>query len=574
MRLSVPWLLVLLVPLVVCGALWWPVPLHLGTMRPLTAFSDSHVWVFEHLWRALVEGRPIEPTCAAGYPTARSFRPIAGVPAAAWLALRPLLGPLAAANLVQLLALPLSSAAAFVFLRRLGVAARVGAPLAVTYALCPNLLGTLATGEISNTQAWIVPVYGLALLLAQQSWWGLLAVAGAGLLAAVTSPYLALALPLLAGVAALAAWAHPALRNARVRLSAAVPALGLGLAPAWLLYQADRAGGGASVFRPARANPLAGLELPHPPPVATLDSLLWHTARPPGSPYETLHVATLGVPLLLAAGAGVLLTVGRGRGPSARRGVAVGIGVLVVGVVLALGPWVGVGDHLLTLGGNRVPTPVAALEALGWPTRMGGLYFRYSVVAAFGAVVVAGAGLPGSPRAVGALWLLCALNVAQGVHASGPLWPRPSAPVLEAAHLAEIAGSDGAVLELPLQGPTDAQLGQAALLRSVVHRRPTSALPRSVVQPDDPTHRLWRDATRGSDGARARAQLREAGVRYVVLPAALSGFVTPSRARIDALLGQADLDGELIVWDLGPTVPQCVEVTPPTRRPPRHPRGR
>lgn len=561
-------LLALVLPFGVCCLLWWPVPLSPGSVRPLTAFSDSHVWVFEHLWRGMVEGAALEPTCAAGYPAARSFRPIAGVPAGLWFVLRPLLGPLAAANLVQILALPLTSLATWGLLRRLGVAGRAALPLAVTFALCPNLLGTFATGEVSNTQGWILPLAGLALLQVRDRWSGLLWVTAVGLLAALTSPYLALALPLVLGGAVVWGFVFRERHGVRLRLSASLAALAAGLAPAWWLYQPDRAGGGGSLFRPARANLLAGLDLPHPAPVATLDSLLWHSAAPPGSPYETVHVAALGLPLVAAVC--VAVASGLRAEASSRQEVGRALALLAGGATLSLGPWVAVGDHLVSIAGSRLPTPVFLLEQVGWPTRMGGLYFRYSLVATLGAVLTVGVGARNTRRWCFGLWVMCALNLGQALGSSGPLWPRPVAPVAGAAALASVAGSDGAVLELPLQGPTDAQLGQAALLRAVVHRRPTTALPRSVVQKDDPTRRLWRDATRGSDGAEARTVLQEGGVRYLVLPMELQEHVRPTRPRLERLFGPPLESEGLLLWDLGPTTPSCVVVSPPRGPSPGH----
>ena len=217
---------------------------------------------------------------------------------------------------------------------------------------------------------------------------------------------------------------------------------------------------------------------------------------------------------------------------------------------------------------------MALLELVGWPTRRGGLYFRYSVVAALGAVLLVGTVAKDTRRWVLGLWGLCLLNVGQAVVSSGPLWPRPSAPIKGAGLLAQLAGTDGAVLELPLQGPTDAHLGQAALLRAVVHRRPTTALPRSVVQPDDPTHRLWRDATRGSDPAGAQASLREAGIRLVVLPLELDAHVQPPLSRLETLLGPPATAEGLWVWDLGAATASCAAVTPRRAQPPARRRAR
>ena len=566
-----PLLVALVVPLGVAGALWWPVPLYLSTLRPLTAFSDSHVWVFEHLWGGL-HGAPVDPTCAAGYPAARSFRPIAGVPALMWMGLRPILGALAAANLVQLLALPLSSIAAFAVLRRSTAAAPLPAALlAATYALCPNLLGTLATGEISNTQAWILPAWMLAVGWARLQWRGLAAVGLVGAAAALTSPYLALALPLVAGCA----WLVGARRRdgAWAREGAGIVALGLGLLPAWFLFRPDQAGGGASVFRPARADLNPGLDLPMPSPVAALDQLLVGSSHSAGSPYETVHVAALGLPLLAAAG--WALWRGR-RDRTAAWGW--GLGLAVGGTLLAMGPWVAAGGRLLTVGGMRVPTPVALLEAVGWPTAMGGLYFRYGVVAVLGLVLLVADRLSGR-GAVPVSGAILATNLAFGLSVAGVSWPIATAPVAGHAWLAERADQpgpddDGAALELPLQGPTDAHLGQAALLRAVVHGRATSGLPRSVVNPADPTRRLWMDATRAGSRDSVRAALVASGVRLVLLPAELAPHADPPLDRLRALLGEPDLDGDLIAWDLGPASPTCVALPPPSRRPPPSQRGR
>ena len=566
-----PPLVALLVPLGVAGALWWPVPLHLAELRPLTAFSDSHVWVFEHLWGGL-HGAPVDPTCAAGYPAERSFRPIAGVPALLWMLLRPLTGALAAANVVQLLALPLSSIAAFAVLRRSTAAAPLTAALlAATYALCPNLLGTLATGEISNTQAWILPAWMLAMGWARDRWSGLGAVALVGAAAALTSPYLALALPLVAG----AAWLVGARRRDRrwAREGAAIAALGVGLLPAWFLYRPDQAGGGASVFRPARADLQPGLDLPVPSPVAALDHLLVGSGHVAGSPFETVHVAALGLPLLAAAA--WALWAGR-RERTAAWGW--GLGLAAGGVMLAMGPWVAAGGRLLTVGGMRVPTPVALLEAVGWPTAMGGLYFRYGVVAVLGLALLVADRLRGRPAVAVAGGILVS-NLAFGLGVAGVSWPVTTAPVAGQAWLAERSdqpgpADDGAALELPLQGPTDAHLGQAALLRAVVHGRQTSGLPRSVVNPADPTRRLWMDAVRGGSPERVRAALVSGGVRLVLLPAELALHADPPVDRLRELLGEPDLESDLIAWDLGPAAPSCVVLPPPSRRPPPTQRGR
>ena len=50
LRPLLPPLVCFLACLVALVALSWPMPAHLGTWHLLTAFGDSHAWVFE--WRS------------------------------------------------------------------------------------------------------------------------------------------------------------------------------------------------------------------------------------------------------------------------------------------------------------------------------------------------------------------------------------------------------------------------------------------------------------------------------------------------------------------------------------------
>ena len=76
--------------------------------------------------------------------------------------------------------------------------------------------------------------------------------------------------------------------------------------------------------------------------------------------------------------------------------------------------------------------------------------------------------------------MLIALQITDSVRGTETEWPRMAQPIAGAEVLATLEGPDGAVLELPIQGPTDAWFGQSALLRAVIHGRPTSALPRGI----------------------------------------------------------------------------------------------
>ena len=545
-RLSL--LLAVGLPLVVCGALWWPIPVQLDHWHVHTAFADSHVWVFDRIARGLFGDLPLAD-CMAGYPTEQTMRAIGWAPGLAAIALRPFLGALGAANLVQLLSLPVSALVAAVLVRRVtGTDPRVAAMLGAAFGLSPTLLGTFATGEISNTQAWLLPGMVLAVQAAmngsKRAWLG---VAALGFTAPFTSPYYALAMPVLVGLLVL-----PSLRVAPQRLRA-VGVLGLlagALLPAWAYYSGDSAGGRTSLFRPARAQTTVPTELPHPAPVAQPETLLWHSAPAPGSDVETLHITALGLALLALAAWGLW----RGRG---QKGWGLGLGLFVGGVLAAMGPLLYLGGQLRGVGTVPVYLPVALLELLDWPTKQGGLYYRYAVIAELGLVLLGGLALRGRAHA---RWIAAAvllLHVAEGVQASGPWTERTRSAVAGRGVLSRLAGSDGAVLELPAQGPTDGWFGQGALLRAVYHRRPTTGLPRGIKDRHHPVHLVVNHAFRQAAPDKVKQTLQNAGYRLVVLPEDLAPHVKQSFSQLTRGLGTPTHADGLYIWDLGPTAPAC-----------------
>ena len=530
-----PALLAAIATLAVVIGLCWPLGLDLGDAHLLTPFGDSHAWVFDWMGRHLPALPPT--TCEAGYPELRAIRPIGWAPALVSLPLRALGGPLFAANLLQLLSLPLTAAATALLLARWTDAPPgVVAPLSAAVALSAPLLGHLATGELPNTQAWILPLglFFADLALKRPTW--SLALAGLGLLAAFTSPYYGLALPLILLGVGIARLKQPQ-SIPHGLLAAAL--LGLAMVPAWLYFQPDQAGGGQSLFQPA-LKAAATLRLPWPSPVATLDGLLLGPGRPQGSPFEPRHVATIGILWPLAG----LLFRRAGRGRQAGLALAVG------GILLALGPTLAVGEQLFSVGGRVFPLPVALLEALHYPTRIGGLYYRYSFLAILGFALIVAAGLPRRWMA----WGLASLLLLDALRGTGLDWPRPVEAVSDAAWLEEIAGTDGAVLELPLQGPTDSQLGQGAMLRALFHRRPTTGIPRDRQGGADPARAALTAALAGPDPAEA---LRAAGYRWILLLDELDWYSKPDRAALEAALGPPTHTGALMAWDLGPTSPAC-----------------
>lgn len=538
-------------------ALAWPLPLHLGQWHMLTAWGDSHIWVMEWTLRhllALDPGGLVRPTDDAGYPVPRDLRSVGGAALLLYAPLRLLLDPLAAGTLTHLFVLPASATITALAMGALLPDSRpaLRAPLAVAYALGPTVLSTLGMGEISNTQAWVLPAFLWACQAAfpfggpdrpaRAPWIALVA-----LLGGLSSPYLGLALPLLG-----LGWAL--LRRRLGGAALLLLCLLIGLLPVRAWFGGAGSGKDSLVAPAPRAQqgPPAGRALPHPPPVATPDSLLFGLTPPPRSPYEPTHISYLGLPLLLAA-----LILGRRQ--------RLGLVLFSGGVTLALGPWLAVDGRYPSLAGHALPLPVAALEALGYPTRQGGLYFRYAILAELGLALMLLGGLSSRPswkpgRALALAWALAILHIADSVRATMPRWPLRSEPVAGLDALREMGRvpldpQRPAVLELPLQGPTDGHFGQAGVLRALFHRRKTSSLLRDVRPHEDRAREVMNEARRQPE--RAAAVLMEAGFGWVVLPDELARFSQPDPRVLRALLGEPWSEAQgLRVWRLSAAQPQ------------------
>ena len=563
MRSWIPYAVVFAAVLLIVVALSWPMPLYLNDWHMLTLFGDSHVWAFDRVARALLSGDlPLE-TSDAGYPQERLFRIIGWGPLLLTMPTRVFLSPLGAANLAQLLALPLSAVAAAALVRRWTDAdGWTAAAMGAIYGLCPTLLATYGMGEISTTAAWILP--GLLLVMdgavRSAAWrWGLF---GFGLLSAFTSPAYGMVIPLLAlgwaawvGFAAikraggLSEHAGEALRPVlRVLLIVAVS-----LAPA-VAYYAPHSGADAeslSVFKPARLR-VDDLRLPSPSPVARPHALLWEGGEGVIDRQDAQHSVYLGL-LLLGAAVGLSVwPVSRG-GRGARAGLALAIG----GLVLAMGPRLGWGDAYVRVGGWALGLPVALLEAIGYPTAQSGLYFRYTVIAELGLALIVAAGLSRLPRAAWIAGGLALLQVGDSVRATGVLWPRPGEPIPGLSQLREIRGDtkDGAVLDLPTAGLGAGRVGVEALLRATVHGRPTSALPRDSSSSESLAVKIMDEA---STYTFPRVALREAGFRYVVLPMDRIRELSASEQAFVAKLGMPASTDALRIWDLGPATERSV----------------
>lgn len=538
-----------LVPLALALALGWPLALDLGGSFHPSAFGPSHAWVGDQLWRALTDDGSLLATRRAGYPWPRQMRIIGWLPLLLALPLRPFLGPLAAFNLVALLALPLSALATWPLVRRwTGAGPWSAAAACVVFAASPFALGTLATGELPKLAIGLIPLFLWTLdrsLDAPRPLGWLLATAGLALATAFTEPYYGLLLPL----PALALLVVDAARRRRLgRPLAAGLALGLGMLPARLYFDDVLGGTVRWLFMPAQSGPPPRL-LPTPHPVASLADLALGLTAPLHEPWDARHVAYLGTPLAL-----LLLALALAA-RQARPGRRAALALLLAGAVLSLGPWLFLGTR-----NTDVPLPALAFWGLRYPLAHGGMFYRLAALGALGLALWLAVETARRPRLA---WLLVLLQVGDAVRASGP-WPLAVRPVPAAAQLRGMRGTDGAVLDLPVVGGLIA--GQRGLLRALVHGRPTTALPRiATVEEIYNTRALWERALGAEDAPRA---LRALGIRYVIAGGAADA------ARLGPLGPPAAVRDGISVWDLGPAPLRARRVGELSRKPPRPAAGR
>lgn len=530
-RRRLPLVAAFLVPLLVVCVLSWPLPGSLGTAWNPSVFGASHAWLGDHLWRVLTEGESMHSTLRTGYPWTRSGRFIGWLPLLASLPLRPLLGPIATFQVLELLSLPLMSLAAWPLLRRWSKAEPwTVAAGCIAFALSPYALGVFSNGELPKLSLGLIPLFLWALDRARcqerGGSWAALAAALA-LVTGFTSPYYGLVLPLLT----VGLLGVDAVKRRRLwRPLALGVAVAAGLVPVALYHGQPSAEVIGSIFMPAASpGPQEFLSRPHPS--ASLVDLLVGLPPQTGGLLDSRHIAYVGTLLLLA------LAVLAWRQRDQRPGRWAALALLSAGALLALGPWL-----YPVEARSDVPLPSLLFIWLRYPLASGGMFHRLVVMSSLGLALWLVVECARRPRLA---WLLLLLQLADGVRASGP-WPLPTVPVPGVAHMGELQGDDGAVLELPLSGEHFAS--QQALLLASLHGRPTTALPRMALPAEQVVQRrLWVPAFSSQDPP---AALRALGIRYLMLQ---SGD-TLLEAHITKKIGEPMIsDGLLRVWELGPT---------------------
>lgn len=530
-------LLLTLAALVLGGALYaallWPLPLSLSTATAEGTFHDSHAWCFWHM-SELRAGRAGWVTEQIGWPEPAALRFISWGPAMLVAPLQGWLGGLGAYNVALLLTGALNAAAGALLARLLGAREWPAVAGGLVLAGCPFALDTLANGQIAKMQLWTLAVYLSVVWLCLQRWWLLPMVPLAALLVAVTSPSLAMFLPVTLAVLL------PALvLKRRTWTAAAAGAVAAGLSAGallWIRGHYEPVGGLPAVSAFAPANVEVGSHAALLEGIARIDTMLL------GGTVAGLHadhVIYLGLPALVIA----LLLGAR------RDGVALaGLALVLCGAVLALGPRLASSDGFFSAGGQDLLLPAYALEIYGYPIARSGMYHRFLVLAGLGLCLL----VAGGERRHTALAMACALLlVGDGLRQRSDRWPRPVAPVpgLVALELMRSDPGEGAVVVFPLR--VDDRGGGTQIMLSLFHGRPTSGLPRYDGWRQRGTQQLlvWLEAAAAAEAP--GEYLWQQGVRYVLwtpwIPHRDGG---PDSETLTALLGPPQQDGELLFWAL------------------------
>ncbi len=539
-----------LAALAAAAALHWPLPMELDSSRVHAHFHGSHVWCFDHIFAMLTGSEPFEHhTRRIGFPENVQLRFIAWVPALLSAPLRLVLGPLGAYNVVLLLSPAISALAAWLLIRRITAASPFTcAGAALAFALSPYVMGCLANGQIAKIQLWILPLHLWAMSVAirgPKPWKGWCALPLVTIAAAFTSPSTTLFIPIAAAlllpweIAAASKW-----RRASLLAVGALLLTGLSLLPAKAYFSGLRSTEVITAFSPGTPPPHG--DILDPSIVAQPEETFLTQARRDPSASQSHHVTYLGLPILL------VVCVLSWRGFAGR---GLGVTWLLGGTVLAMGPYLASQGALVQISGREIPLPALLLEWVQYPLASSGMYYRGIQIATLGiALLIAGSAQRfGNMRAVLLAWILGSGLVFDGWRVTSTLLPRNISPV-EGEALLEAMAEDptpGAVLDLPLD--VDPYTGGLYMVAAVVHRRPTTGLPRqSRVAHLPHLARLDRVLQAGleAEPGDLSSQLQSMGFRYVAWHRRLDSNKNMGE-KLGRALGESTEADNLMVWRLG-----------------------
>jgi hypothetical protein len=465
----------------VAVALSWPMVLDPTTQAIGGGLGDLNglAWT---LWRVATSlpAIPVDHPDVL-FPAGATLAPVA-VPQAVLLAPITLLaGPIAAANLLQVLHIALAASLASAWAQSQN-AGRWGVVVAgLAFGLTPALTASVHNGNPDVTPLFWLPLVGLLAPRVRGSWAAAVGLGVATGLAAGWNPYVGV----MAGLVALALVGWPNDRAEGRRLAVAFGLAAVGLA-AWGAWYAGALGGAETMVLKRASTPIA-------PGAASLRGFFDPSAHGGGADGWTVHRWYPGLSVWALAAAGLWR---RGRQ-------AWGLSALVaIGGLLALGP---------VLQWDGAPVDVAgvqlALPGMLWTAVPGldglRLVWRYAALAAVGLAILAAHGLDALPRPwlrVGAVVVVAADLLLLGGAASD----LRAGPIVDDGACTLLAGRPaGAVLSLPVDHEERALLGQTCHGRSVAG---------ALNRPFAPTVRA---ALR--DPSLASAQLRDLGFRWLVL---------------------------------------------------------
>jgi len=472
-------------------------------------FTGGQVWAADVVSHALSAGQWPDPSDQAGFPLARQARFVGWAWLLAATLVRPLLSANAAVHLAGMVGPALGGAAAVLLIRRAapgGDTVLQGAA-GVLYGLAPVTLGAALSGQVENTQTWLLP---LLLLLGREAprrsaSLVLVLVPVAWALGALTSPYLAMVAAFAAPWAAWSAWREGA-SPTRALLPLLLAGLGLWVASRWLALGAFAPE--LSLFRPSfQATGWPELWV-RPLPVASVDGVLLGRSLPQVKAM-VLHQPYLGLVLVLGS-----LVLGRQQ----RRWAP----LTVLGVLLALGPRLAWDQGPVTVAGHELVLPAQLVRWLHLPLAHGGQYYRAAILAQLGLAGALGTARLSRGRAWAAATLLVLLGSAdalRSVSQPGLPWPTWELPRQAWATLAADP-LPGGVLNLPMESTRLVPNHPLRLAGHAFHGRPVSDLPRAWTEPpEDPVlAQVWSASLVTPTGQLPPlAALRAKGFRYVVL---------------------------------------------------------
>ncbi|MDP2306733.1 MAG: hypothetical protein Q8P18_11980 [Pseudomonadota bacterium] len=525
---SRPWLplvLLLLGSLAIGAAAVWPVPTAVRALVPDTTFTDGHRIALGFADGTLpfftrTGARTLDIAGGA------DFRPLL------WPAdlLAAVAGPLLALNLVFILIPAFNAVCGWI----LGAALRLGAwsrfVLGAAIAFNPWVHTTLANGQLEQAVlGGAALVWAVALLGAARPWIGAPLLAVTTFAVGTAAPHVALA-----ACAALPIWAVVSLvaEGRQDRRSAVFVGI------RWLLLIGAAAIGAQAASRYHAPNFDAVVRLFAPfgsvdaAPVGAqvkravlLSDLFVAPGLPPRLANGVVHSGYLGVPLLVAALAGV----GWRRAP-----LLAGLACLV----LAFG------------AGTTFPLPYAGLEALSPTIAASGTPYRFLIGAIVG-LAASAAAIPWGPR--GALALVALLWASGWTGDPRPL-PLASVAVAHDPSTVALSVGTGPVLDLPVPGPRCKEGATHYLLEATEHGRPVPVVlrPSSEAWPKgDRAFARRVDAGLNPCDPDVLAEIRAAGFTAVVAHGHRNCNLAPEEAAcLRTAFGPGTSQGKVTWWSI------------------------